>query len=160
MEMLSFLFKSAQTLRALPDVDGALSWLPLEVASESLADLLFHEAPTCHSVYHLDNTTPRDWKDVMPILADALGVPESHFVPFQERLRRVRAFPGEEPWDTPSAKAMDFLHHKFERMSCGGVTMATDNAGEHSSTLRAVRPVGDGLLHKYILAWKDSGFLR
>ncbi|KAL6867821.1 polyketide synthase [Trichoderma novae-zelandiae] len=160
MEMLSFLFKSAQTLRALPDVDGELSWLHLEDASASLADLLLRDAPTCHAVYHLDNPLPRDWREVMPVLADALDVPRSHIVPFHEWLRRVRAYPGEDPWDNPSAKAMDFFEHKFKHMSCGGVMMATDHSLEHSATLRAVRPVSDELVHKYIQAWKESGFLR
>ncbi|KAL6891182.1 polyketide synthase [Trichoderma longibrachiatum] len=160
MEMLSFLFKSAQTLRALPDVDGAVSWLHLEDASASLTDLLLRDAPTCHPVYHLDNPQPRDWKDVIPVLADALDIPRSHIVPFEEWLRRVRAYPGEDPWDNPSAKAMDFFEHKFKHMSCGGVTMATDNALEHSASLRAVQPVSDELVRKYIQAWKDSGFLR
>ncbi|KAK1250816.1 hypothetical protein MKX07_005371 [Trichoderma sp. CBMAI-0711] len=160
MEMLSFLFKSAQTLRALPDVDGDVSWLHLEDASASLAELLLRDAPTCHAVYHLDNPRPRDWKDVIPVLADALDIPSSHIVPFEEWLRRVRAYPGEDPWDNPSAKAMDFFEHKFKHMSCGGVTMATDHALEHSETLRAVQPVSDELVRKYIQAWKDSGFLR
>ncbi|KAH0494010.1 hypothetical protein TgHK011_000646 [Trichoderma gracile] len=160
MEMLSFLFKSAQTLRALPDIDGDVSWLHLEDASASLADLLLRDAPTCHAVYHLDNPRPRDWKDVIPVLADALDIPSSHIVPFEEWLRRVRAYPGEDPWDNPSAKAMDFFEHKFKHMSCGGVTMATDHALEHSETLRAVQPVSDELVRKYIQAWKESGFLR
>lgn len=160
MEMLSFMFKSAQTLRALPDVNGALSWLPLEQASASLSDLLLRDTPNCHAVYHLDNPAPRDWKDVMPVLADALGIPESHIIPFEEWLRRVRAYPGEDPWDNPSAKAMEFFEHKFKHMCCGGVTMATDNSRQHSSTLRAVGPVSDELVRKYIQAWKETGFLR
>ena len=160
MEVLSFLFKSAQTLRAFPAVGGVLSWLPLEEASASLADLLMRDTPDCHPVYHVDNPTPKAWKDIIPVLADALGVPQKGVVPLQEWLRRVQAYPGENPWDNPAAKAIDFFEHKFEHMSCGGVTLATDKARKHSPTLRAVQPVSDELIRKYVQAWKSSGFLR
>ena len=72
----------------------------------------------------------------------------------------MQGYPGENPWDNPAAKAIGFLEHKFEHMSCGGVTMATDKAREHSATLRAVQPVSDELVRKYVDAWKTSGFLR
>ena len=160
MEVLGFLFKSAQTLRAFPAVKGVLSWLPLEEASASLAELLLRDAPDCHPVYHVDNPVPRAWEDVIPVLAEALGVPQKGILPLQEWLRRVQAYPGENPWDNPAAKAVDFFEHKFEHMSCGGVTMATDKAREHSATLRAVQPVSDELVRKYVKAWKTSGFLR
>lgn len=160
MEVLGFLFKSAQTLRAFPAVGGALSWLPLEEASASLVDLLLRDTPDCHPIYHVDNPAPRTWEDMIPVLTEALGVPQNGVVPLQEWLRRVKAYPGENPWDNPAAKAIDFFDHKFEHMSCGGVTMATNNAEEHSPTLRAVQPVGEELVKKYVQAWKTSGFLR
>ncbi|KAK8075465.1 Type I Polyketide synthases (Type I PKS) [Apiospora hydei] len=73
MEVLGFLFKSAQTLRAFPAVKGVLSWVPLESASASLADLLLREGPDCYPVYHVDNPIVREWEDMVPVLAGALG---------------------------------------------------------------------------------------
>jgi hypothetical protein len=93
-------------------------------------------------------------------MTEALGVPQKGIVPLEEWIRRVRAYPGEDPWDNPAAKAMDFFEHKFEHMSCGGVTLATDKTREHSETLRAVQPVTDSMLKKYVQGWKASGFLR
>ncbi|KAK2608938.1 hypothetical protein QQS21_002514 [Conoideocrella luteorostrata] len=160
MEVLGFLFKSAQTVRAFPDIEGVLSWLPLEEAAASLSDLLLHDGLDCHAVYHVDNPIRRDWKDMITVLAEALGIPEKAVIPLTEWLRRVQIFPGENPWDNPAAKAMDFFEHKFQHMSCGGVTMATDNAREHSETLRNVRPVSDDVVKKYFQVWKTTGFLR
>ena len=160
MEVLGFLFKSAQTLRSFPAVGGVLSWLTLEAASASLADLLLRDAPDCHPIYHVDNPVPRAWADIIPALADALDIPEKGIVPLKEWLRRVQIFPGENVWDNPAAKAMDFFEHKFEHMSCGGVALATDNAREHSPTLNWCRTVDDKLIRKYVRAWKTSGFLR
>ena len=160
MEVLGFLFKSAQTLRAFPAVGGVLSWLPLEETSASLADLLSRDAPDCHPVYHVDNPVLKAWEDMIPVLAEELGVPQKGIVPLPEWLRIVQGYPGENPWDNPAAKAIEFFEHKFEHMSCGGVTLATDKAREHSATMRAVQPVSDELVRKYVEAWKTSGFLR
>lgn len=160
MEVLGFLFKSAQTLRSLPDVGGVLSWLPLEQACAALADLLLRDAPDCHPIYHIDNPNLRQWEDLIPVLADALDVPQKNVVALDEWLRRVQAYPGETPWDNPAAKAIDFFQHKFEHMSCGGVTMSTDNTLEHSAALRAVEPIRDEVVRKYFQVWKETGFLR
>ncbi|OQE32953.1 hypothetical protein PENFLA_c001G01385 [Penicillium flavigenum] len=160
MEVLGFLFKSAQTLRSFPAVEGILTWLPLEQASATLADLLLRDAPDCHPVYHVDNPVRKPWAEIVPVLAQALGIPEKGIVPLDDWLRRVKAFPGEDPWDNPAGKAIDFFEHKFQHMSCGGVTMATDNAVEHSPTLRGVQPVADAVVRKYFQVWKDTGFLR
>lgn len=162
VEVLAFLFKSAQTLRAFPTVEGILTWLPLEDASTALAELLLRDGDDCYPVYHVDNPVPRAWADLVPVLAEALGVPLSPkgIVSLEEWRKRVAEFPGENPWDNPAAKAQDFFEHKFELMSCGGVTMATDRAREHSPALRAAQPVSDELVRKYIEAWKATGFLR
>lgn len=160
MEVLGFLFKSAQTLRSFPAVEGILTWLPLEQASATLADLLLRDAPDCHPVYHVDNPVRKPWAEIVPVLAQALGIPEKGIVPLDDWLRRVKAFPGEDPWDNPAGKAIDFFEHKFQHMSCGGVTMATNNAVEHSPTLRGVQPVADAVVMKYFQVWKDTGFLR
>lgn len=162
VEVLAFLFKSAQTLRAFPAVEGTLTWLPLEVASTALAELLFRSGDDCYPVYHVDNPIPRKWADLVPVMAETVGVPRGPkgIVSLEEWRRRVAEFPGENPWDNPAAKAQDFFAHKFELMSCGGVTMANERALEHSPTLRAAQPVSDELVRKYIEAWKASGFLR
>lgn len=162
IEVLAFLFKSAQTLRLFPDVQGVLSWLTLEDASAALTELLLRSDDDCYPVYHLDNPVPRAWADLVPVLAEALGVlPGSKgIVSLKAWRRKVAEFPGENPWDNPAAKAQDFFEHKFELMSCGGVTMATEKAREHSRTLRAAQPVSDEVVRRYIDVWRVTGFLR
>jgi nucleoside-diphosphate-sugar epimerase len=160
MEVLGFLFKSAQTLRAFPAVKGVLSWLPLEDASATLADLILRDGSECYPFYHVDNPVLKEWDEVIPVLAEALDIPNKGIVSLQEWLRRVRLYPGEDPWDNPAAKTQDFFEHKFLHMSCGGIYLATDRAREHSPALRAAQPVSDDLVRKYIQAFKTSGFLR
>jgi nucleoside-diphosphate-sugar epimerase/SAM-dependent methyltransferase/acyl carrier protein len=159
MEVLGFLFKSAQTLRAFPNVTGPLSWVPLESASASLADLLLRESPDCYPVYHIDNPVIRDWAEIVPVLADALGVPKQGVISLEAWVRKVRAHPAENPWENPAYQALSFFESKFLHMSCGGVTLATAKAREHSPTLRNVQPVTDQQVRRYIEVWKESGFL-
>jgi thioester reductase-like protein len=159
MEVLGFLFKSAQTLRAFPNITGPLSWVPLESASASLVDLLLRKSPDCYPVYHIDNPIIRDWAEIVPVLADALGVPKKGVVSLEEWVRRVRAHPAENPWENPAYQALSIFESKFVHMSCGGVTLATAKAREHSPTLRNVQPVSDQQVRRYIEVWKESGFL-
>ncbi|EFQ34124.1 beta-ketoacyl synthase domain-containing protein [Colletotrichum graminicola] len=160
MEVLGFLFKSSQTLASFPILDGVFTWLSLEDTAGSLSDLLLRNESDCYPIYHLDNPVHKKWNDITPLLAEALGIPENGIVPLDEWIRRVRGYPGEDPWDNPAAKALDFFEHKFLHMSCGGVTLATDKTREHSKTLRELQPISDEVLKRYIQAWKASGFLR
>ncbi|KAL1615746.1 Type I Iterative PKS [Neofusicoccum ribis] len=157
-EHLAFLLKSAQTLRALPALSGPLSWTPVDAVAGALADLAL-AATQPHPVYHVDNPVRQPWADVLPVLAEELGVPPDRVVPFAEWIARVRAFPGPVEWENPAAKLVDFLEEDFERMSCGGVLMGTERAREHSETMRGVGPVGEELVRKYVRRWKESGFL-
>lgn len=54
MEHLSFLMKSSQTLKVLPDFDGDLCWTPVDDVAGTLSDLLLSER-TPYPIYHIDN---------------------------------------------------------------------------------------------------------
>ncbi|KAI1377954.1 putative polyketide synthase [Hypoxylon crocopeplum] len=159
LEHFAFLVKSAQTLRALPDFDGPLSWTPVNDVAGTLADLLLGSVQP-YPVYHIDNPIRQPWKETLPVLADALGIPRDRIVPFKEWIQRVRSFPGQAEWDNPAAMLVDFLEQDFERMSCGGVLLGTAKTLAHSATFRGVGPVSPDVVHKYVHAWKESGFLR
>ncbi|KAI3398122.1 hypothetical protein diail_9744 [Diaporthe ilicicola] len=89
-EHLPFLLRSAQTLRCLPRFDGVLSWTPVDCVAGALADLVLAPGRPC-PVYNIDNPVRQLWSDVLPVLADAMGLDE--LVPFQDWVDRVRAAP-------------------------------------------------------------------
>lgn len=159
MEHLSFLIKSSQTLQALPDFDGDLCWTPVDQVAGTLSDLLLGES-TPYPIYHIDNPVRQPWKEMIPILADALDIPRKNIIPFSEWVRRVRQFPGHVEWDNPAAKLIEFLDDNFLRMSCGGLLLDTVKSIEHSETLAAVGPVDEDTARKYIRYWKEIGFLN
>lgn len=159
VEHLPFLIKSSQTLKALPDFDGLLSWTPVNDVAATLGDLLVSDNLS-HPIYHIDNPVRQPWRDMIPILADALEIPRRNAIPFDEWVKRVRNFPGSIELDNPAAKLIEFLDGNFIRMSCGGLLLDTAKSREHSKTLANVGPVNEDVARKYVQAWKDMKFLH
>jgi len=158
MEHLSFLWKSSQTLNLLPDFQGLLSWTPVNLVAATLADLL--QTPSDPSpIYHIDNPVRQQWSEMIPILADALGVPRQNVVPFPQWVTRVRESSNIVE-DNPAYKLIDFLDSNFIRMSCGGLLLETWKSREHSRTLAAVGPVSPEVARRFVQWWKEMRFLK
>lgn len=162
VEHFAFLVKSAQSLGAWPDLDGRMQWVPVDQSAAVMADLLYvgseAAAPEPSPVYHIDNPVGQSWKDMSPVLADALGVPPEGILPFRDWLRRVSRSPLSEK-ENPAAHIIDFLDRNFERMSCGGLILDTAKAQKHSKTMAGLGPVSSEVARGYVRAWKDMGFL-
>ncbi|KAI1102926.1 hypothetical protein F4804DRAFT_353299 [Jackrogersella minutella] len=163
MEHLSFLMKSSQTLKAFPDFDGLLSWTPVDEVAGTLVDLVFlPEEKTHHPIYHVDNPVRQPWKEMIPILADALDISPENVIPFQDWVQLVRDHPRQvegPEGENPAFLLIDFLDDNFLRMSCGGLLLDTIKVREHSKTLANASPVGEKVARQFIQSWKDMGFL-
>lgn len=163
MEHLSFMVKSSQTLKALPDLDGLLSWTPVDTVAGTLVDLLtLPEAKTPYAMYHIDNPVRQQWKQTLSTLAHALDIPRQNMIPLAEWVQRVKDHPRvvEGPQgDNPAILLIDFLEDNFVRMSCGGLLLDTARAREHSKTLANCGPVSESAIRLFVQSWKDVGFL-
>lgn len=154
MEHFGFVVKSSQTLGALPDVPGGeLYWTPVNDMADTLADLVLSDQ-TPHRFYHLENPWGQPWKEVNAILADAVGIKD--IIPFDEWVKRVAAAPQR---NNPASTLLEFLDDNYIRMSYGGLVLDPKNTLEHSKSLRAVKPVSEELVRKYVHIWKEIGFL-
>lgn len=158
-EHLPFLLKSSQTLNALPAFTGELSWTCVDDVANTLIDILNAECP--YQFYHIDNPVRQQWSDMLPILADALGIPRTNIIPFEDWVSKVkhRMASGKPDLANPAAKLIDFLDDNFTRMSCGGLLLETKHTEEHSKTLQAVGPIDNETVLKFVDTWKKSGFL-
>ncbi|KAJ6119125.1 hypothetical protein N7523_003405 [Penicillium sp. IBT 18751x] len=163
IEHFAFLVKSAQTLRAWPDLKGILQWIPVDYCAGIIVDLLKigsrDEAPDAYPVYHIDNPVGQEWKSMSPVLAAALDIPPSAIIPFKSWISRVRRSPLPAETENPAARLIDFLDDHFERMSCGGLVLDTSKAQEHSQTMSSVGPVKPEVTRLYVAAWKRMGYL-
>lgn len=154
MEHFGFVAKSSQTLGALPDVPGGeLYWTPVNDMADALADLVLSDQ-TPHRFYHLENPWGQPWKEVNRILADAIGIKD--MIPFDDWVKRVAAAPQR---NNPASTLLEFLDDNYIRMSYGGLVLDPKNTLEHSKSLRAVKPVSEELIRKYVHIWKEIGFL-
>jgi acyl transferase domain-containing protein/thioester reductase-like protein/acyl carrier protein/SAM-dependent methyltransferase len=163
VEHFAFLVKSAQSLRAWPDLDGVLEWIPVDQCAGVMVDLLKigqAEAPESYPVYHIDNPVGQQWKDMSPVLGAALGIPPQAIIPFRAWIKKVRRSPLHPDTENPAARVVDFLDNHFELMSCGGMILDTANAKEHSETMARIGPVSPELARLYVTAWKKMGFLN
>ncbi|PCH03970.1 Male sterility, NAD-binding [Penicillium occitanis (nom. inval.)] len=95
MEHFSFLIKSSQTLRAFPALEGELSWTPVDAVAGTLSDLISGDHRP-YPIYHIDNPVRQQWRDTIPVLAEAMGIPSSNVIPFKDWVGMVRRFPGSE----------------------------------------------------------------
>lgn len=154
MEHFGFLVKSSHSLNALPDVDGRLYWTPVNDVAGALLDLLL-ASNNPYPIYHVDNPNGQSWKEMNAYLQAALKIP--NLIPFHDWLARVRQAPQR---NNPALLLSEFLENNYLRMSCGGLVLDVSKTLEHSPTLKAVGPVSDRVLRKYIHIWKEIGFLE
>ncbi|KAI0390134.1 hypothetical protein F5Y17DRAFT_462038 [Xylariaceae sp. FL0594] len=165
-EHFGFMLRSAQTLNALPDTQGAAHWTPVDVVAATLADLLFfipnpitpESECDSYAFYHVENPVGQPWKQLNSILADALNIPAQNLIPLEEWTRRVRSA-GSKVKKNPAVTLVDFLERNYARMSCGGLVLDPANAVEHSPTLAKLGPVSEDAVRRYIGVWKKIGFL-
>ncbi|TQW01695.1 polyketide synthase [Cordyceps javanica] len=161
VEQVPFIFKSAQSLGTWPDLPGTVRWIPVDKVASIMVDLLHIDdqmAPPAYPIYHIDDPTGRPWQEISDLAADILHIPQSRFTSFNKWLALVSASPLPET-DNPAARLVDFLAENFERLSCGGLILDTARTYEHSATMRALAPVSNEVVKRYIQAWKQAGFL-
>ncbi|KAK3381180.1 polyketide synthase [Podospora didyma] len=158
VEHFCFMVKSSKSLKALPKLEGNLTWCPVNDMAAALSELLLlpHRP---QPIYHIDNPVQQPWSEMVSMLAGALDIPDSNIIPFDEWVSRVRRSPLAPETDNPAARLIDFLDFHFRRMSCGGLLMDLTKACHDSPALAAVGPVTQDVVDKYVASWKAMGFL-
>ncbi|KAL4976239.1 hypothetical protein BDW66DRAFT_151186 [Aspergillus desertorum] len=173
-EHMPLLIKTAQTLRAWPDLDGPLHWVPVDTVAQTMVDLLLPGTPSnpnharatldkrepdAYPVYHIDNPVGQPWKEMTPIITSALNIPSDRVIPYQDFLNLLRSSPLDRDREIPAAKIIDFFTRNFEHMACGGLILDTTLSQEHSAALAAQGPITEEEVKRYIQRWREIGFL-
>ncbi|KAJ5504911.1 type I iterative polyketide synthase [Penicillium fimorum] len=156
-EYMPFLIKSSQVLKILPDLDGTLSWYPVNDIAAVLGELLLSQSTT-DLIYHIDSPSRQSWREMIAILARTLDLGQKSIVSFAQWVNRVRDFRGSTT-DHPALQLIDFFDHYFVPMSCGGLVLDTTKSSQYSKTLQNQGLIDEDLMMEYIATWKESGFL-
>lgn len=158
-EHFPIIVSTSQRLRALPAIDGSLSWLPVNRAGDVIAELLFSEG--FKRFYHMENPSRQSWSGLLHKLASILGGPDGPLpvVLFSDWLDRVHAL-GEDPERNPAFKILGFLENNFVKMATGSVTLRTANTRLDSPTMVRSTSLDMKHLEEYINYWRVVGAMR
>ncbi|KAL8680152.1 MAG: hypothetical protein Q9186_003619 [Xanthomendoza sp. 1 TL-2023] len=149
-EHVPFLVKMGKKMGAMPDLKGTMSWIPVDLASLVVQDLLLAPIPFRHLMYHLENPIRQSWSDTLSIFEGRLGLCRTSRLPFLQWLAQLRA-------DEQATSLATFFAKYFVDMSAGKVRLDVQNMLEASKTLRGVGGVEVGVLERYVGFWGKAG---
>lgn len=161
-EHLVFLIKSSQTLNALPDLGGHLTWCPVDTVAGALGEILIdanRSQISSYPILHIENPSRQSYKDMILMIADALGVPHTNIIPFKDWVKLVRDFKGPVT-ENPAKQVVEFFDDHFLRMSCGDLVLDTRKSRELSPTLKSRGVITKELVLKYTEAWRKAKVLK
>ena len=149
----------ADTMGILPELDERISWLPIDYAAKSTIELvnLPPSSADC-PVYHILHPTHIPWSSVLTALQGARL--DFKRVPRHEWIKVLRTSDPDERRN-PSRKLLAFYEGKY-----GGekvrkeLSLCVDKTVGASRWLREAPVVEEGLVAKWVEAWRESGFLR
>jgi len=159
-EHFPLIVRTSQTLKALPDLDGSLSWMPVNRAASAVTDYLFSKG--FQSTYHMENPSRQSWSGLLSLLSAILSDDSSRPLPkiaFGEWLNRVKGL-GDDPERNPAYKIISFLEHDFVRMASGPVILGTSRAKQDSVTMVRSTAIDGRHLEEYVRYWKSVGALH
>ncbi|KAJ6183713.1 hypothetical protein N7519_005014 [Penicillium mononematosum] len=109
-EAIPMILQTAETIKALPQLDDVLSWTPVDVMASSIIELSL--APVADEVMNVTNPTLIHWThDLLPQLREA-GL-EFEQLPKQSWLHRLRDS-NQDAEVNPPIKLLDFFASKYD----------------------------------------------
>ncbi|KAJ6018232.1 acetyl-CoA synthetase-like protein [Penicillium sp. IBT 35674x] len=166
-EWFPSLVLSSLHLSALPETIGQaldrVDWVPVDLLAEILVDLSLLESPGV-GVYHPVNLHPQSWKDIRPVVADALQVlgKPMKIISLREWILRVRqdielVSQDQEKLQiqlakNPAAKLLDFFEDMMHQTEAENALDATGTA-LMSQKLQMVDAVKAEWIQKWVKEW-------
>ncbi|KZT61197.1 acetyl-CoA synthetase-like protein [Calocera cornea HHB12733] len=170
-DWLPLIVKSGERLKMLPSLPGCVSWIPTDVAAESIIEVMHGstDTPSGTSTYlHLVHPHPVSWDSMLGPLAGQLGCT---LVPFSKWLRALSeaAEDHTEVTRNPAIKLLDFYRGVAEsetslgpgtatsyraREAMGMPDLETEQAEARSETLRRLKPLGEEDAQRWMAYWR------
>lgn len=151
-EWVGAIARLSQIVKAIPDRDEPVSWVPVDIVAAALIDMARTEEP----VFNLVAPTPSDWKTVFGAFAQRLDLP---IIGYEEWIARVSAAAESNTSEEnvqPFALAGFFQAGVFGE----GTAISTERACKASPALAHMSPIGEKDVLLYMDFWKRIGFLH
>ncbi|KAK2879437.1 putative NRPS-like protein biosynthetic cluster [Arthroderma sp. PD_2] len=149
------LVASSQKIGKLPNIEGTLSWLPVDLLATTISDILFASG-NMQLVYHLENPVRQSWHKVLVTLAAGLNLGKDDRLTFVDWITAVASASDE---GNPAKKLVDFFVEDFERMSRGDLILTTEFSRKCSPTLQGMGPVPEDAILRYLGYWRSIGLI-
>lgn len=157
-EHMPVLFRASQAIGAFPDIDGTVSWLPVDRAARALLEiLLFHDSSDTPlpRFLHLENPVRQPIQDIFVLAGRHFGWPAMRpLEQCDEWLRRAVEAGVLEP------HLEGFFKNDFQDLANGGLVLDTTRARALSRTLRGTGAVESDLVVDYLRRWQQDGTLE
>ncbi|KAK7540480.1 putative NRPS-like enzyme [Phyllosticta citribraziliensis] len=156
-EAVPLMLRTAMTLGALPALDDAVRWLPVDDVARAFVEVgvLEEEAPA--AVYNVNNPHKIHWtRDLLPMLRECgLKFETVSMVEWLERLRQSE----KDPAKNPSIKLLAFWEQQMngEKKELE-VEWATERVREWSPTMAKLQATDKGLVQKMIEYFVQEGW--
>ncbi|KAH7888517.1 L-aminoadipate-semialdehyde dehydrogenase, partial [Phlebopus sp. FC_14] len=160
-EAISLIFKCANTIGILPELEESVSWLPIDYAAKSIVELVNLPGDALPEgvcpVWHVIHPIRVKWSSILSSL-HRTGL-KFKTLPRHEWLKILRASDTNEVRN-PSRKLLTFYENKYGQEELATryplTTTLTEKASE---SIRAAPIPDDGLVAKWVNAWRETGFL-
>ncbi|KAF9468263.1 acetyl-CoA synthetase-like protein [Collybia nuda] len=168
--------KSSLTMKALPDIKGACSWIPLDFAAEALVE--FRSSNPTAGTIHLVHPQPLLCRDVFKVFSDELSLP---IRPFAEWINILEDMINGRPrpnssrltsnqlLDTiPASKTIDFYKRSLEQEDDSKDAMGVPNLAVDEALAASVAFKEQALSRKiepqdvriWLQYWRSVGFIH
>lgn len=158
-EWLPSLIKSSKYLALLPDSLGSsiteLDWIPVDLLSAALVELVLLPRKESAKVYHAVNPRSCDWKRLLPIIQDLLRAKKVIIVSLGEWVEALRksapdTFKNQDFESNPAIKLLDF----FEALPKAKMPrLGTIETQKRSRALREIRAVEAEDMERWMRQW-------
>ncbi|SJK99598.1 related to LYS2  len=157
-EAWPLMFKSANTVGALPVVDENPSWLPVDFAGKSIVEVVLNVTKPATAVYHIVNpNTSAHWKDILGGL-EASGVSFER-VDKNEWVERLAKSDGDGK-KNPTIKLLPFFRMRYGPSHRKPMVFLTEETTKIAPILKKAPAVNRELVAKWVAHWRETGFIN
>ncbi|WRT64799.1 uncharacterized protein IL334_001733 [Kwoniella shivajii] len=162
-EAWPLMFKSANTVGALPHLEEKPSWLPVDQAASTIAEIVLNTSssakPSSGAVYHVLNAHLASWTDILEGLKK--GGLQFETVDRYEWLEKL-ARSNSDVTVNPTYKLLSFYQNRIgNKTERPHMEFTVDKVEATSPTMKEqVKAVDPNIVSLWVKQWKSSGFLQ